>query len=832
MPRRSAAVALPPVPAGSGPLSGSGLVLVYGCFFLSGATALMYEVVWLRMLGLVFGHTVYAVTTVLSAFMAGLGLGGLIFGRRAAGFRDPIHAYGVLEIGIAVSCALIPLLVWLASFAYLGLHGLLSSSYAAFSLVQFGLVFALLLVPTTLMGGTLPVLCQALAGREGIGRTAGFLYGANTFGAVAGVVLAGYVLLPALGNRAALCVAVAANLAIGVAAIAFGRRRRAGPDPSRAATRSPAAALAPADLPARLVLVALGVSGAVSMIYEVAWTRALVLIIGASTYAFSAMLVVFLLGIAGGAAIYSWLLGARRASPVTFAVIQLGIGLATAFVVPLFEQFPEAVARALERSTSPSAVAFMQLAFSAQALLPSTLLIGATFPCAAAVWARTPGRAGEDIGRLYAANTLGAIIGAAAGGFALVPAIGAHGSIKLGIVLNLALAVALSLLPPRSVDARRGGLAAVAAAVAVGVVFIAPWDPLAMSSGAAIYGGKYLKSTGEAKRATSREVLFYREGPSATVSVVREDDNMTLRVNGKIDASISAGDMPTQVLMGHLPLLLHREPRDVLVIGLGSGITLGSMARHPVERLDVVEIEPAVVAASALFSRQNGGVLDDSRVRVVIADGRNFLLTTSSRYDVIASEPSNPWLGGVASLFTVEFFTLARQHLRTGGVMLQWVQGYSLLPEDLQMVVRTFRRVFPATSIWEGAAGDFLLVGRADPEPLDARRATARLQASPDIERDLKRVGIDGLPGVLARFVLGERDCRALCGRRRSTNTGRPAAPRVLGAAGALPRHVQAELGPDAEVAGRQGPGDSGHPLARVRQVKLADGHDPPDKTT
>src|SRR3989454_4317424 len=282
------------------PRSPFGVLLL--CFFLSGATAVVYEVVWLRMLGLVLGHTVYAITTVLAAFMAGLGLGSVLFGRRAARFPDPIRAYGVIEIGIGISCALVPVLIWRASLVYLGLYRALSPSYAAFGFIQFLRVFVLLLVPTTLMGGTLPVLSQALVRREDeMGRTVGVLYAMNTFGAVVGVIVAGYGLLPTVGNRRTLWIAAAANVAVGLVAIACSRSLQA-PEPGAAGrpARSPAS---PAAVPSEardpgswLIAAALGISGAVSMIYEVAWTRALALVIGGSTYAFTAMLVAFLLG--------------------------------------------------------------------------------------------------------------------------------------------------------------------------------------------------------------------------------------------------------------------------------------------------------------------------------------------------------------------------------------------------------------------------------------------------------------------------------------------------------------------------------------------------------
>jgi spermidine synthase len=281
-----------------------------------------------------------------------------------------------------------------------------------------------------------------------------------------------------------------------------------------------------------------------------------------------------------------------------------------------------------------------------------------------------------------------------------------------------------------------------------------------MASGPAVYGKTYLQWA-ERRRLTdilrSHRVLFYRDGPSGTVSVTQEGPHVFLRVNGKMDAGTDV-DMPTQMMSGHLPLLLHPGPRAALVIGLGSGITAGAVSRHPVERLDVVEIEPAVVEASAFFAAIHGNVLEDPRVRTVIADGRNFLLTTPRRYDVIVSEPSNPWIGGVASLFSVEFFRLARERLAPGGIMLQWLQGYGLHPDDLRMVVQTFRTAFPATSVWNTIRGDYLLLGRLDAAPVDLARLKSRYEANPGVWRDLDRVAIRSWPAVLGFFMLAEDD--------------------------------------------------------------------------
>jgi len=282
-----------------------------------------------------------------------------------------------------------------------------------------------------------------------------------------------------------------------------------------------------------------------------------------------------------------------------------------------------------------------------------------------------------------------------------------------------------------------------------------------MASGPGVYANRYLQSAETASLTeilrTQGEVLFFRDGINGTVSVHREGQDLFLRVNGKMEAG-NRSDI-TQLMLGHLPLLTHRDPRAALVIGLGSGITAGTVARHAIERVDVVEIEPAVVEASRFFTWEHGDVLKDPRVHAVIADGRSFLLTTSNRYDVIISQPSNPWIGGLASLFSVEFFQLARERLHPGGIMVQWIQGYKLFPDDLRMVINTFRTVFPATTVWNGTSGDLLLLGRVESTPLDLALFETRF---PRIRADLLGIGVQAWPGILGFFLLGEEDTRRL----------------------------------------------------------------------
>jgi spermidine synthase len=776
---------------------GAGIIVV--CFFLSGATGLVYQVVWLRLLGLVFGHTVYATTTVLAAFMAGLAMGSLLAARRMPRLRNLIGVYGWLEIGIGICCALVPVTLDRAAPLWVGFSSAFGLPYHGLLLVQFVLVFGMLVVPTTLMGATLPVLSQALVGNEvNTRRDVGTLYAINTFGAVLGVALAGYVLLPGLGNRATSLLAASGNIAAGVIALAYSRGSARGARtpsvPSVARFTGNAAGGQGLDPSpgAALTTAALAISGAVSMLYEVGWTRALALAIGSSTYAFTSMLLAFLVGIAGGSALYSRIPAASRISPAAFALLQAGIGVATGATILLFERAPEMFLVALRWSAAPEFVQLAQFGVSAGALLFSSLLIGATFPCAVAVVARNRTDIGRQVGRLYGANTIGAIVGSIVAGFVLMPALGTQAMLETGAAVNLVLASALfaasvpgarpSLSPPRW----RWPAATACLVAASAVLFLPHWDQRVMSSGAAIYARWYVDaSRGQdlAALLRSQRIVYYRDGLSATVAVSQAGEHLFLRVNGKLDAG-TAGDMPTQLMSGHLPLLLHANPKKVLVIGLGSGITAGAVARYPIERLDVVEIEPAVVEASRFFGQLHGGVLADSRVRTIIADGRNFLLTTPERYDVIISEPSNPWMSGLASLFSEEFFRLVRERLRPGGIMLQWVQAYNIRPEDFRMVVNTFRSAFPAASIWNPVRGDFLLVGRRDGAPIDLDQLRTRFDGTPQVRRDLERIGVRAWPGILGFFMLNDADtARFAAGGGLNTDDRLPlefSAPRAL----------------------------------------------------
>jgi spermidine synthase len=763
----------------TGPLSGAEretrqiVAAVSVCFFFSGTTGLMYEVLWTRMMGLVFGHTVFAITTVLAAFMAGLGLGSYLFGRMADRHAHPLRLYGLLEIGIGIYAFLTPALFSKAEAIYIPLRQSLQLSFFAFSLSQFLLIFLILLIPTTLMGATLPVLTRFFVHEiHALGGQVGRLYALNTFGAVLGTYAAGFHLIPILGVRTTLLLAAVANVGIGTLAVVFDRHwHQLGVQPESPGPRSPVAGPQDAGVSMQtgdrgretgvwLVVLGLGLSGAASMIYEVAWTRTLSLVIGSSTYAFSTMLVTFLTGLALGSYLFSRLAGRLTVNAFLFGCLQLGIGLGALLVTPFFDRLPEVFLQAFRLSQSPGFVKAIQFSISAMAMLLPALFMGATFPCATQIASREMHRLGHDVGRIYFVNTGGAIAGTVLAGFLLIPTWGLQFTLKLAVSMNLGLALAL-FVSSREVRWRRS-VAAIAPVLALIVLYLSPsWDAKTMASGAAIYGQNYLGFLGktdfrEAVGSTNR-LLFYKDGISATVSVHRQGEHVFLKVNGKIDAS-NRGDMHTQLMSGHLPLFFHPDAKRVLVIGLGSGVTAGAVAAHPVEEVDVIEIEPAVVEAAVFFAKENREVLKNPRVRLAVADGRNFLLASDKPYDVIISEPSNPWMRGIGNLFSLEFYELAARRLASKGIVCQWIHGYSLFPEDLKMVVKTFRSVFPHTTVWNTTPGDYLLIGSKDPLALDYSHLQSRYQSLPALREDMARLGIPSPLSVLADFVLGEEE--------------------------------------------------------------------------
>lgn len=727
------------------------------CFLISGATALVYEIVWLRQLTIVFGSTSVATSTVFAAFMGGLALGALLVRRRPRPGRPLLLIYGLLEIGLGLSALA-------ARWLFTGIDAIFDALYQAFSpgqytavLLRFILSAAVFFVPTACMGATLPVLSAFVSEREDrIGQTVGLLYGLNTVGAVAGALAGGFFLLPRYGVAATLLGTAALNVVLGIAVAVVSRRAVAGGHPGPALPQAADETRLP--YPGGVLLAAIAVSGATALTYEVGWTRLLDMAVGTSVYAVTTMLATYLCGLALGGAAFGALADrvTTRGRMALLATLQAAAGVAALLTLRWLQELPMfyaswfrhfvPAAAATSAGDKYHVVTLVGFALAAVVMLPPTFFLGGMLPVI--VRAMTEGRVplGRTVGRVYALNTVGAIVGSLAAGLVLIPLLGIRATLVSAAAANLVVACTLLLgLRPLAFAVRTLGVVLV---LGLGILVAGTLPPLdARVFSAAIHRNVERLRTGDradfARLIQPYAVLFHRDGITATVTVgasLDDDRNRWMAIDGQVDAS-TFDDLPTQVLLGQIPMLLALRTENVLVIGLGSGMTLGSVLQHPVARVTTVEIEPAVhEACRAFFAHANHHALDDPRVSVVFDDARTFLRHVSDRYDVVIAEPSYAWRSGSARLFTREFWEQGRRALRDDGVFGQWMHLYSLDMRDAQSLVRTFHEVFPHTYVFELAAGqDLLLLGSARPLVLDLARLRTRL-AVPAVASDLRRI--------------------------------------------------------------------------------------------
>ncbi len=752
-------------PAATAPPRGfSWLVLLLEILaVISGAASLVYQVAWMRRLVLVFGSTTLATSTVLVAFLGGLALGAWVWGQAAD--RRPSSAlmiYGLIEAGIGLYALASPLIFRAAETIYLGLYPVTAGRPGAFVGMQFLLSALAILPPAVLMGGTLPLLVRHVMGRAAMVRGVGALYGWNTAGAAAGAALATYGLLPVFGLSGAVHAAAAANLTVGAVALLLDARQRgarrqestalileAAPQSAHPAGGTDGVALV-------IVLQGFGLSGLAAITYEVAWSRLLGMVMGSSVYAFGTLVVVVLAGLAIGSGLYGRLRLTARGHLTAFALIELLIGLGAAASLLVAPHLPFVYQRLFPIYKD----AFgwwvgVQVGLTALLAFVPSLLLGATFPAVVGSLGGALARVGRTIGIAYGANTVGTVAGAYLAGFVLIPALGLRATIAIGVFANLVAGVSALLVAGQPWRLRVPALLPAAAAVLI-IATLPAWPREVFAAGTGFYASWY-GSVAELEKAISgMRLLYYRDGINTTISVNQSGDYRVYRSNGKTDASTYPTDMANQLLLGHIPMLLHAAPRDVFVLGLGTGVTAAAVARYPVRRIDIGELEPAAQDAARFFEPQNRGVLDDARVRLIIGDGRNRLRAVRDRYDVMISDPSDVWVAGMAALFTREFYETVRTRLRPGGVMVQWIHTHTLPPREFSLLLATFQSVFPHISLWSSGVGDLIVMGTADRVGWDYERLTTRMTTTPGVREDLQSIGIWHPVALFGAFVAGE----------------------------------------------------------------------------
>jgi spermidine synthase len=741
------------------------------CLVASGAAALTYEVIWLRELSLVMGSTVYALAAVLDAFLGGLALGAWLGGRLVARRGASLALYAGLEAGIGLTAVGMPWAIGALSPIFGVAYRSLGDQILPYGLVQFVACGALLLVPTILMGATLPVVTALLLEPDSeVAGGAGRLYAANSLGGAIGAGLAGFVLLPSLGLLRTGFAAAAVNFLVAATATWLGGRP-GGESVAPAPPRDPAARAAhapgrgwPAPPPWLLVLL-YGVSGFAALALEVGWARIVGLSIGSTTHGFTIILVTFIVGLAGG----SWLVPRFRSArerPVQWIVgLHAVVAIWGLLTLSYLGSLPERVAELVgQRDLTFGGLIAAETMLVGLTIVIPTVCMGGAFPLVSALASRTLGSPGRAVGSAYAANTLGNILGSGVAGFVLVPAIGMRSTIVLACLLFVAVALAYLVAALRAERARllRAAVPLVAAA-ALAAALAPRWNRQVVTSGPYLYGSTLVS---EARKVGGRdayaraldqkyEILDYREGAATVVTVKRRrpGGGLELAVGGKSDAYSFAS---TQNLIGHLPMLLHPGAKDVLVVGLGSGTTLGSVLTHEVESVDCVEISSEVVEmAERHFAPFTNDATKDPRANVIVADGRNHLRHSGRTYDVIVSQPSNPWMSGAAGLFTLEYFQEVREHLEAGGVACSWFMVGDDKGETMKSVLASWRQVFPNAWLFETRLlGEHVLVGLRDDAPIaaaDIERALRR----PEVRADLARISVTDTAEALAYVMLG-----------------------------------------------------------------------------
>jgi spermidine synthase len=717
--------------------------LIYLIFSLSGSCALVYEILWSKYLSLTFGNTMIAVSVVAATFMAGLALGSYLLGRYSDRDANLLKTYALLEIGIAITALLFAPTLSVVEHLYAywvqllpNVPGLTTSIHIFFSSM-------LLLPPSICMGGTFPLMCRFFARRKS-GAQIGRLYALNTLGATLGTFSAGYLLIPTLGLSHTGFLAIFGNLAIAGICFALSKRYGAVDADGKADEIMASQHL---DLAKhRPILIAVALIGFLSLGYEILWTRVLLLFLGNTSYAFSLMS------------------NPEMNERKVFLVLSLMMSGSVFLTIPFYDKLAHLFQFAHEVSGENwwllTLLSFVIVFFVIG--LP-TILSGALLP--AAVGIIDPGKkhTGQGVGMVVLHNTTGAVLGSLAAGFIMVPAFGLLNSFKYLAVVNLIMVFVLALQ-----FRQRGVLGRVVPSVAIAGILLgfAPmsWDAKLMNSGVYCYASKYSKMGGLESVLASERILEVIEGRDCTVAVHESNggDFRFFSVNGKTDGG-TGGDMSTQFLIGQIPLMLHQAPKDVLVIGLGTGLTLKGMSSHPVESIDCVEISPEVVKAEKYFKEFNGNALAEPKVNLFVTDGRNLLFTNTKKYDVIVSEPSNPWQSGNSNLFTDDFYQIAVDRLKEGGLFCQWIGLYDITVENLQIVSQTFLHNFPRALIFKSGS-DLILIGSTSPFEIDYQRMKNRFSNKTTAEI-MRSINLRSPGDLIAKHYLFDEDTlRSLAG--------------------------------------------------------------------
>lgn len=719
------------------------------------------------MLTLVFGATAFATSAILSTFFAGLALGSFLFGRVADRSRNPLALYAVLEAGVGAFAFLLPVLLTGVTAAYVALARQFDLGFYPLSLVRLVLAVLVLIIPATLMGGTLPVIVKCLSrGKDRLGLDVGQLYAINTFGAVLGAVASGFFLILLVGVRETAYLAGVVNLLIAGAALALSRRM----DTASVASlpEDTAAATTPWEepAPARMVLWAIGLSGLAALALEVLWTRALVYYLDNSTHAFTTVLTAFLLGIAVGSAVVARFADRRMRLVAVFGVVEVLIGISALVAIPILAASSPVLSGMEGQAVDAmlwwkwSGLRFLR---SLTVMLVPTILMGMTVPLAVKIYTVHVARLGQSLGRVYSANTIGGVAGSVIAGFVLIPVVGVRGGIVAIAALSTVIGIMLFWVEP-ALQGRRTAKAVIA--VCVVLLFAA----------LSRFTAQQLVLASYRERADGTDVLFYREGIGSTVKVFRDKrGDKVLSIDGFPVAGTTQGMRDAQETLGNYPLLLSSVPSPrVNLIGFGAGGASWEALQYDVAAVDCVELVRGVIEASPWFREVNHDVVQRPDYNLIMGDGRNHVLMTDKAYDVISVDATSPKMAGNGSLYTLEFYALLKERLSADGIAVQWLPFHLLSDAEMKMTAKTFMQVFPHTTLWLSPLKYHgLLVGSRKPLQIDVQALRRKMQR-PGVRQEMAHVGAEAPLDFLAGFVMGEADLRQYVAGAKLNTDNRP----------------------------------------------------------
>ena len=748
--------------------------LVYLYFFISGITALVYEIIWTRQLTLVFGHTVYSVSIVLAAFMAGLGFGSYVWGHKIdravgkEGETSPLLVYGRIELLIFATSALLSLIFSEFHIFYAWMHRWLPESPLLFNVLKALLAFLLMFIPATFMGATLPIISKYyVTDNTRLGTQIGYLYSINTLGAAAGCLLTGFIFISNFGVLQTALFASCANLIIGIGCIRIHQEAHPG---EKTPWCLPKIEWPSVTLSAEQKLwMGIGfVCGFTALAYEVLWTRLLVFSIASTVYSFSLMLAVFLIGIGIGSLAVVPLMSRVASLRTVLIALQAGIGVYVLFTLFSMDSLLSVPWNSYNL-TNPGKTFLHYFKDSAALMLLPALLFGMNFPILIKLAAGGHEHVGRGTGQIYSANTLGAILGSLVAGFVLLPTLGTETSLVVVATLNLLMVPLLFVTGTYSTSTLRKGIAGVTVVAVLALNVILPGDLLDRF---------FIRDSGGQRGAS--DLLYFEEGLTDTVAVFKDEYGVLdptakrLITNG---ISMSASNVIAtryMKLLAHVPILLSDDPENVMVICFGTGQTTGAAGIHPrVGQVDSVELSPSVLNAAPSFKTENHDVANNPKVNFVLQDGRNFLLTTQKKYDVITGEPPPPRTAFTVNLYTKDFYEAAKSRLKPGGIVAQWIPLHSQSAGEVDMHFKTFLSVFPHAIAWMSVANEIMVIGSDQPIALDFKKLKERM-ADPVVAQALRDIYIPDETHLLSSIWFLEKEMQGLSAGQPLITDNRP----------------------------------------------------------